>query len=474
MRQTIRIGAPCRGERILRGQFMPGETITKTVIQHTAELDLETLSFLRGIAADYAKVKNAVYQKYSGISHVDSLTPIYGILNEMRYCGLRDQLKLPVVYYELAIADAVADIKTNWAVLRQKINGIVTADGNLTEDERMYIRTVLKINRVFSAILNRKPYEMPDNARELTIDTDRLNNRIRRMVRKYLTQPRCGLTQLFRVSPNGYRYGEGGIYLVSRIPRHRIFIPLRNDERYDRQILFIIEGNCATLHIPVETKIKKHGDYTGIVYMHIGSRAMFTLSDGTVYGDNLENIVFPETLRLDRKNQERGKFRRRAEQYKAENQPEKAGMIEDNNLGIQKYDSQKAKERATTVRYINTEINRMLREKKPACIVIPGRVVKNRTKHYSKTVNLKLARSFHGFIRERLAFKCRLNSVELVEVNAKGTGSLCANCGAEGKRWRERFTCENCGNDTTIALNTAKNVEKKFIKINSPDQRISG
>lgn len=82
-------------------QSMSGETLTKTITQHTKELDTETLSFLYGIAKDYAKVKNAVYQRYSGIRHVDSLTPVYSILNEMRVCGLREQLNLPAVYYEL-------------------------------------------------------------------------------------------------------------------------------------------------------------------------------------------------------------------------------------------------------------------------------------------------------------------------------------------------------------------------------------
>ncbi len=448
---------------------MSGETITKTIIQHTKELDGETFSFLYGIAEDYAKVKNAVYQRYSGIRHVDSLTPVYGVLNEMRRCGLREQLNLPVVYYELAVADAVTDIKTNWAVLKKKINGLVTANENLSADEKMYIRTVLKINSTFSAVLNREPYELPDKAKSLALDTDRLDSRIRRMVRKHLTKPETEYTQLIRVSPNGYRYGDGGIYLVSRIPRHRIFVPLRNDEQYDRQILFILGEKSAALHIPVETEIKKYGDYTNTVFMHIGNKAMFTLTNGTIYGEALGQMVFPETVRLDRKNQERGKLIREAEHCRAGGLHDKAKVIEGHNLGRRKYDSRKSRERADTIRYINTEINRMLREEKPARIVIPSRALKGREKHYSRTVNLKLSRSFQGYVRERLAFKCRLNSVELIEVNSKGTGSHCAACGAEGKRWKDEFVCESCGSHTSTALNSARNVEKKYKGIESSD-----
>lgn len=73
------------------------------------------MEFLKGIALDYCKVKNYIYKRYSGIKNLNRLTPVYSILNEMRYCGLREQLNLPVVYYELAIADAIADIKEDGA-----------------------------------------------------------------------------------------------------------------------------------------------------------------------------------------------------------------------------------------------------------------------------------------------------------------------------------------------------------------------
>ena len=88
-----------------------GNTITKTIWQYSETLPEETMEFLKGIASDYCKVRNYVYKRYSGIKNVGRLTPVYSILNEMRYCGLREQLNLPVVYYELAIADAVTDIK---------------------------------------------------------------------------------------------------------------------------------------------------------------------------------------------------------------------------------------------------------------------------------------------------------------------------------------------------------------------------
>ena len=74
-----------------------GEIITKTTAFYSKALPEETMEFLRGLAQDYAKVKNYVYRRYSGIGSAGRLTPIYGILNEMRYCGLRQQLNLPAL-----------------------------------------------------------------------------------------------------------------------------------------------------------------------------------------------------------------------------------------------------------------------------------------------------------------------------------------------------------------------------------------
>ena len=73
-----------------------------------------------------------------------------------------------------------------------------------------------------------------------------------------------------------------------------------------------------------------------------------------------------------------------------------------------------------------------------------------------------MTRNFHGYIRERLAYKCMVNSIELLEINSKGTGKNCCECGAEGKRKGSAFICENCGLETTIALNAAKNIHQKY------------
>lgn len=439
-------------------------TVTKTLWQYSELLPNETMEFLKGIAADYCKVKNYVFKKYSGIQSLDKLTPAYNILNDMRACGLREQLNLPVVYYELAIIDAVGTIKSLWSNLKLKIRDCITANENLSADDRHYLRIVLKLNNVYAAVLNRRDYEMPQKAEGLAIDVKRLNNLLCRLTRRYLKRPESDCMNYFRISPNGYSYKDGAMRIVCRTPRKRISIPLKDSRQFDRQIQIQIREGYAALAVPVEAKIKKHSGYTETVYLHIGRTDMFTLSNGHIYGRALNEMTDPETERLDRKNRERRKAYTAYMQNVDNGDMQKAQEIEENNLGKRKYDRQKERRREKTKTFINSEINRMIETEKPAKIVIPASVTKNKTKIYAKGTNRKLARRFNGYIRERLKYKCRVNSIELVEINSKGTGAKCSACGAEGKRQDGSFICESCGFHTTIAYNCAKNIEQKYLE----------
>lgn len=235
----------------------------------------------------------------------------------------------------------------------------------------------------------------------------------------------------------------------------------------DRQIKIQIRQNDVVFAVPVEAKMKRHPDYVDTVYAYIGSQDMLTLSNGHIYGEALEELTNPETERLAKKNRERRKMYTAYVRSTEAGEAKKAGNIEANNLGKYKYDRQKEKERARTTAFINSEINRMICDEKPARIVITKAVTKNKTKIYAKSANRKLARTFNGYIRERIAYKCKVHSIELVEISSKHTGKTCSACGAEGKRQGKTFMCESCGFMGTIAVNTAKNIQQKYLTISN-------
>ncbi len=439
--------------------------ITKTIWQHTEVLPQETLKFLKGIAADYAKVKGNVYERYSGPGGLGRLASIYDIMTEMRHCGLREQLKLPSVYYELAVRDAVSDIKGTWGVLKNKIRTLLTANENLSSDDRMYLRTVLKLDAVYAAILKGEAYPMPEKAAGLGMDADhvnRLNNLLRRLTRRYQVKPVAGNSDSFCVSPAGYSYKDHSLYLVSRVPRRRVKLPLKDEKTSTRQIRICIKTGFAVIAIPTEVKGQKHEDYQNTLYIHLGYEHMCTLSSGNIYGEEAGKLSAAKSYRLMEKNRQRRKVQARYQESLALGDEKKADAIKANNLGIEKYDRQKKREQARIESYINAELNRMLETEKPGKIVITKPITIDRAKLKYKVSNRKVAEGPQGYVRKRLAQKCQENGIELVEINSKGTGSVCSVCGAEGKRLEEGFVCESCGFQSAIAFNGARNIEKKY------------
>lgn len=446
-----------------RVEVMPAEeTITKTVWQYSEPLPEETMEFLKGIALDYSKVKNYIYKRYSGIRSLNRLTPAFDIMTEVRHSGLRTELELPSAYFAPAVIDAVADIKGMWGMLKKKLSTLITANENLSDEDRMYLRTVMRLNKIYAAVLVNEDYEMPRKTKGLEIDVKRLNSLLCRLTRKHLTKLEVSSNDYFCIESNGYTYRDGSIYIVSRTPKQRIELPLRDSSICRRQIRLCIRQDYAALALPVEVKIKKHEDYNNTIYIHIGYQDMFTLSNGNVYGQSLGGMTSLETQRLTDKNRERARIRAAYQQSMESGDGKKADTLKNNNLGTLKYDRQKDKERARTETFINTEINKMLAAEKPNRIVITRPITINKAKLPVKSSNRKLARSFNGYIRDRLSYKCRINSIELIEINSKGTGSICSQCGTEGKRQQDGFYCQECGYASAISVNGAKNIEIKY------------
>lgn len=438
---------------------------TKTVWQYTKPLPEETMEFLRGIAADYAKVKVGVYERYAGIRSLGRLASIYDIMTEMRHCGLREQLGLPSVYYELAVREGVRDIKGTWGILKNKIRTQITAKENLSDEERMYLRTVLKLDSVYGAILNQEDYPMPEKIAGLALDIGRLkglNNLLRRLTRRYQMKLAKGRADSFSVSPAGYAYKGNALYLVSRIPRRRVMLPMKGQNTSMRQIRICIKEDYAMIAIPTEAKEIRHADYQNTIYIHLGYQNMCTLSSGHIYGRGLGQLSAAKSQRLMEKNRERGIVQARYRESLALGDRKRAEEMKVNNLGSQKYIRQKKREQAKIETYVNTELNRMMELEKPGTIIITRPITINKTKFRSRSSNRKATESPQGYVRKRLAQKCQLNGIGLIEINSKGTGSICSNCGMEGKRLSEGFVCESCGFTSTIALNGARNIEKKY------------
>lgn len=79
--------------------------------------------------------------------------------------------------------------------------------------------------------------------------------------------------------------------------------------------------------------------------------------------------------------------------------------------------------RARTVSFINAALNRMLLEEKPCRIVITHPVKVGKGGNLAKTAQRKLARSFRGFIRERLGDSFQGDRAYLFSLRSDGTNN---------------------------------------------------
>ena len=118
---------------------------------------------------------------------------------------------MPSVYFYLAVFDALGDIKCQWTKTKSEILKIVGQKEEFTEEEKHYLRFLLKVNNAFEAVLNRKPVLLK---RELQgqynllaekVDVRKLKNYLCRQVRKHYLKLHTDVEEGFSIAERAYR-----------------------------------------------------------------------------------------------------------------------------------------------------------------------------------------------------------------------------------------------------------------------------
>lgn len=429
---------------------MRRNTICKIVRQYNkAPIPMEDMRKLQEIGVDYAKVKNYVYQRYSGVRSLSRIYPGYTVQNEMTKSGLRDQLGMPSVYFYLAVFDALRDIKIQWSETKKAVLRRIHANEGMTKEEKHFLRFVLKVNNAFEAAVNGTSLILPEeikaqyDALASEIEVKKLENYLRRQVRKYPLKLHTNTVDRFSVSERAYRYGDHGIYLSVKEKRKRIFIPLTDSNHYNRQLSVQLypERGDVELCLPIHVSVKKHRDYTKHIGISIGMHTMLTTDEGHVYGEHL------------------GDYQSKLSDWLQE-QTNTYNQNRHTNPGRKKYEDRKHKKEEQLHSYINQELNRFLKTEKPALIYLP-RFPATGTSGRVKKINYHVTSWQRGYIRKRLTQKCREQSIEVIEVFAKDISSQCSQCGAIGQSTDQTFYCPICKNKTDKKRNAARNIKMR-------------
>ncbi len=414
---------------------------------------------LLDIAKSCMTVRNYVYQKYSGIQSLEKIYPGYTVQNEMTVSGLREKLNLPAVYFYPAVFNALREIKTQWAHVKRNIYAAINKNDRFTPQDKHYLRFAIKFDGCFANILNGRPVRLQGETRQryesivsqLQGDQEEriknLNRYLCRQVRKKLHKIHTDKFLYFSVWERGYRYGEAknsegqkrrGIFLTTKEPRKRIFIPLTDANQY-RGILDIKlkpEKGSVEFLVSVFADIKSHKDYCNEIGISLGLWNMLTTSTGYTYG--------AEFGRMQKELYDYGIRERRIYGKESSKAPRR------------QYIAHREKMEATLKNYVNREINRMFESEKPAKIYMaklpPNQEGEN---YYLFRVWKK------GYVTQRLKWKCRQNDIEIIEVFGNRLSAECSVCGAFSERQQghlyDQFQCTSCGYTEDRKINAAKN-----------------
>jgi Transposase and inactivated derivatives len=429
---------------------MPSEKVCKTIHQYNREpVSAADMQKLLEIARDYKKVKNYVYTRFGGIASLSKLYPGYTVQNEMTSSGLRETFGMPSVYFYLAIFDALGDIKCQWTRTKTKILKLLNQKEGFSEDDKHYLRFLLKVNNAFEAVLNQKTVKLPKTLQKqyenvsAQVNTDRLNRYLCRQVRKYHMKLHTESTDGFAIAERAYRYADHGIYISIKEKRKRVFVPLTDNNQYKSQLYVKLfpEKHNIEIKVPIKVTVHDHRDYQNHVGVALGVYTMLTTDAGKHYGEELGRyqIEYADWIR-----EQTARYNRNRNE----------------NPGRKKYYAKKRRLEEKLHSYINQELNCFLREEKPQVIYIV-KLPKPCAGGVNKKINHSVAQWQRGYIRKRILQKCQEQAVELVEVLGKDISNECSECGHIGKKERGKFVCLKCGYQEEEKVNTARNVKKR-------------
>lgn len=429
---------------------MRPEKICKTVHQYNKEpVSDGDMQKLLDIAEDYRKVKNYVYVRYGGIGSLAKIYPGYTVQNEMTGSGLRETLGMPSVYFYLAVFDALGDIKCQWTRTKTKILKLLNQNEGFLEEDKHYLRFLIRVSNAFEQVLNRKPIELPKAMQKqyekisAQVDTDRLDKYLCRQVRKCHVKLHTDKADGFSIAERAYRYADHGIYISTKEKRKRVFVLLTDSNQYKSQLYIKLfpKENSIKIKAPINVAVHSHGDYEKHVGVAMGLYTMLTTDEGNCYGEELGKyqIAYADWIRG-----QTGSYNRNRNE----------------NPGRKKYTAKKRRLEERLHSYINQELNRFLREEKPKIIYIV-RLPKPHAGGVNKRINHSMAQWQRGYIRKRLNQKCQEQTVEIVEVLGKDISNKCSECGEPGKKGKGEFVCSACGYRAEEKVNTARNVKRR-------------
>ena len=424
-------------------------------------------------------IKNYVWSRYSGIGSL------------LKHSGwtIRDELiqknllskKITKTLSRVAVEKSASTIKTNWIATKKKVKKAISQNENLTEDDKRYLYLCLKYTPTLYNILNYKKVDyQTDYLKDLKVNVHRLNNLLRRYIRRYKTKSYTKQTNviltsnLYKLNSNNKTFMFSGkskhsrieISLIGNIPKLKGTLELVKNQK----------SNQYYLHAPLDRVISKKNitNESEILGLDVGITDLITLSNGSIYGSNSSELFYTLSDNLANKNRSRlFSYKRNLEQRVLTEQDfskksvleSKLKNLENNNLGSKKRSSKISKYKSRIASHINCELNKMVKEEDIQEIVREDLNWSSKKKNISRKQRNRFSTWSKGLLLERLSVKLAEKGIKETIVNPAYTSQVCCKCNHLGSRKGKEFKCSNCNLSIDADFNASINTKKrKFIK----------
>ena len=423
-------------------------------------------------------IKNYVWSRYSGISSLLKQSG-WTIRDELIQKDLLSK-KITKTFSRTAIEKSASTIKSNWTITKKKVKKAIAQNENLTKDDRRYLFLCLKHTPTLYNILNYKKVNYAtDYLKDLKVDVHRLNNLLRRYIRRYKTKAHTNKanvilpSSLYKFNPCNNEFTLTGkkrnsqikITLIGNIPKLKGTLELVKNQK----------SNQYYLHVPLDRIIAKKNmtDESETLGLDVGITDLITLSNGSVYGANSSELFYTLSDNLVNKNRSRlFSYKRKLEQKIVIEQDEskkslleqKLKNLEDNNLGSKKRISKIGKYKSRIASHINCELNKMIKEEDIKEIVREDLNWSSKKRNVSKKQRNRFSTWSKGILLERLSVKLTEKGIKETIVNPAYTSQVCCKCNHLGNRNGKTFKCSNCNLSIDADFNASINIKKrKFI-----------
>lgn len=429
-------------------------------------------------------IKNYVWSRYNGI----------GSLLKQSGWTIRDELiqkdllskKITKTFSRVAIEKSASTIKSNWTTTKKNVKKAIAQNENLTDDDKRYLYLCLKHTPTLYGILNYKKIDYNTKyLKDLKVDVHRLNNLLRRYIRRYKIKSHTNKANVVLTS-NLYKFNSNNntFMFSGKTKNSRIELTLIGNVSKIKGTLELVKNqktNQYYLHVPLDRVISKKQmtDESETLGLDVGMTDLITLSNGSVYGANSSELFYALSDNLVNKNRSRlFSYKQKLEQRILVEQDhskkvileQKLKNLEDNNLGSKKRIAKISKYKSRIASHINCELNKMVKEEDIEEIVREDlnwsskKSKKKNKRNVSKKQQNRFSTWAKGILLERLSVKLAEKGIKETIVNPAYTSQVCCKCNHLGDRKGKEFKCSNCNLTIDADFNASINTKKrKFI-----------